>query len=220
MPTLVVYPDAGTGNTTVDGVTGRNVAGTWLQVRDGGGSFAFASEVETNCVYMDSNATPQWWRIYRSIFLFDTSILPDTCTINASIFNAYWTTAVDDYAQSISLVSSNPASNNALVAADYSTLGTTKYATDSVLLDRIGWAYNDLVMNAAGRAVISKTSVTKLGFRLTSDLSNTAPAIQTSKKTQLYMRMADYVGTQCDPKLTITYNAKYDINAIFLGSNF
>ena len=63
------------------------------------------------------------------------------------------------------IVASTPASDNDIVAADYSQLGSTPFASIAISALSAG-VYNDFTLDANGRANISPTGVSKFGTRL------------------------------------------------------
>ena len=201
--TLTVYPDPATGATTVDGFVGNTSYVDWATAR------ASATDgVDTNTTdtvparaYKEN---PTSWRIIRGIFNFDTSSLTNNANISAAVFSLFGTATVFNNADTtgIGVTSSNSASNNSLVAADYNitNFGSTAYA--SILFS--AWsksAYNDFTLDANGRANVNKTGVSKFGTRCTLDFSNTAPTILNDCSCYF----ADQAGTTNDPKLVVTY---------------
>lgn len=195
------YPDPNVETTTVDGYL-ESAYGVWATIR------AQANASVTN----DSDAA-HYFQSYRDgggsllkrhVYLFDTSTIPDSDTVSGAVISFYKTaTAVtnSDATETFDVVTSNPAANTSLTAADYnisnfgsSTLGSKSLSTMSLS------AYFDITLNSV--ASISKTGVTKLGHRMGLDLSNTNP---TSGGNQSDIRTADYTGTSSDPKLVVTH---------------
>lgn len=200
------YPDADPETNTVDGLVRRNyTASTWADLRDGAGTEAypsFAGPGDTASLF-SSATTNAWDTLVRSIYLFDTSSLPDDCTITSATFSLYIDSVQDNFDQAVGVVSSNPASNTDLVPADYGTLGTTRYATDIDITNITVGQYTDWDLNSSGIAAISKTGITKLGVRLSGDIDNIEPTWQASLVGEINARFADYGSTQ--PKLVVNY---------------
>jgi hypothetical protein len=215
--TLTVYPDAGTGATTVDGTVRRDgVNETFATIRAGAGTGANPTSSPVALLYLlASTTTNQYASVHRGIFTFDTSALPDAVTISAATFS--FCASIKDNSLGLSashsgtaLVGSTPASNNNLVAADYSQLGSTRYVTtDKAYADVVTGEtnYNDMTLNATGIAAISKTGITKLGARFAVDLDAGTPAWVSAATAYIYFYMADQTGTDSDPKLVVTYTA-------------
>ena len=73
----------------------------------------------------------------------------------------------------LALVSSAPASNTAIVIADYAIAnwGSVRFATDILLTTFSATsAYHDFALNSSGIANISKTGISKFGIRASSDI--------------------------------------------------
>lgn len=208
---LVVYPDAGSGNTTVDGYMRHVQANmTWAQIRAAAGTEANSTAEFMYMTYMQPYSTTRWNRLGRGGFTFDTSSLGAGATINSATLSTFHYAAAINNVFNISanIYSFVPANNNALVAGDFDSLGTTAFSTTKHSGDITHPAYNDWVLNSSGRSAISKTGITRLGSRDTDyDASGSTPPISgwTSGAAQIYIRASDYVGTSEDPVLTIGY---------------
>ena len=207
MAELTVYPDVGTGNTTVDGQTGREgVDETWATIRGSAGTtFATGGTSHYNGYILSSTTNDQWAGVRRCLYLFDTSALTGAASISAATFSLCDDGKADNYADSIAVVSSNPASDNDVIAADYSTLGSTLFAAALDITAINAGVYNDFALNGAGLAAISKTGITKFGTLSEADRANSMPAWASNVSSYWKARTADYTGTAKDPKLVITY---------------
>jgi len=209
--TLTVYPDAHPETTSVDGSTTRNnVLDTWAGIREGNGREAAAGNSADYVVYLISSGTSDRWdTLYRDAFLFDTSSLTDTVTINSATFSLYGTGVKSDaFSQSITLVSSNPNSNTELVSADYpiGRWGSTEFATRLAISSWNTSAYNDFSLNSNGIANISKTSISKFGTRISADFDNSPPIWQNVASSYARSYFAERTGTSQDPKLVVEYS--------------
>ena len=118
----------------------------------------------------------------------------------------------------LGLVSSNPASNTAIVNADYSCLGTTRYCDDDIPIINTNTAQystqnNWFVwpFNATGEAAISKTGITKLGIRDRTDIDAGTPTYIAQKANLSSLYTADK-GAGYKPTLIVDY---YTPNAVF-----
>lgn len=212
MATLTVYPDAGTGGTTVDASLEENAANaTWATIRDGAGDFVANSDAKDHFYDIVAGATSGWGGMARSIFTLDTAALGTGATISATVFSVYGDVKLNDNtispAPDMNVYGSTPASNNVCVSGDFAQIQTTAYATALAYADQVTAAYNDLTFNATGRDNISLTGITKLGIRNANyDVINTEPGQRVnSAESTLYGMMADTAGTTTDPKLVVTY---------------
>jgi len=160
---------------------------------------------------LENDADP-WGNLTRCVVLFDTSALGDTDTISSATFSLYaqsktlvgggLTPAV-----TVAIVSSNPASTSALVAADYADelYGTTDFATRLAYASVSTVAYNDFTLNASGIANISKTGISKFGLRVGADVDNSEPTGTGDTYYDIYFYTADQTGTTNDPKLVVEH---------------
>ncbi len=206
------YPDAGVNS--VDGYVERSVVGNWASVRDGAGDFSRDSKVNDGLIGLVSNVSNNWWRQQRGIFIFYTASLPNEANISAGTITIFGFAKVDDTAtpwkQSVNIYSANPASNNALVNADYAIadFGTTPFSTpisyDNFEIGTPGNP-NDFALNASGLAAIDPASVSKFGtLGVEYDVADTPPPHENSKTTRINVWMVEQ-GTTYRPKLVITY---------------
>lgn len=210
MTVSTFYSAVGTGGDSVDGTVGRlNVDETFSNIRGGAGTFVTeSSTVIWGAMIRASTTTNQFDRMVRSIFTFPTSSLPDDDVIDSAVFS------IIDFGDSsglgsneIGIVASTPASDNALVVADYSQLGTTDFATRISNASWTGQTYKDFTLNASGLANISKTGVSKFGTRLGWDIDNSFGGIWASGATTTFdTKFADTTGTASDPKLVVTHS--------------
>jgi len=200
-----------TSSTYKDGYALQYVAaGTdWTTIRGAGGSGAYDNESEIAgrvASHADSNS---WVQISRALLNIDTSSIPDTDTISSATFFGRGRSKADTFTAkpSLYLCSSNSANNNAIVAGDYDSLGTTSFCDTPIAYDDFdaanGW--NQWALNASGLAAISKTAATKLGLRLSWDILNSV-SWQASK----YATMGIYsfnAGAEYIPYLEVVYSA-------------
>ena len=205
-------PEAHPETTSVDGrvwVAAQNAI--WGTVRNTTGNNAADNEVDVDLVYADSTTTTnQYATILRGIFLFDTSSLTTNAIISAATISFYGTAKSNglvftDAHASIALVSSNPAVNIALANTDFNVanFGSTRYISDFSYAAYSTSAYNDMTLNADGRAAIAKTGITKFGTMFACDLDNSTPAWATGTSTGIRCYYADNGSNK--PKLVVTY---------------
>jgi len=215
------YPDADPESTSMDGWQGEGNADglSWSELHDesGGGtpmSGAWADQPELYIGYQEDYISNKWTQLYRSMILFDTSALPDNANISSAVISIYGKEILNDVGNSIGscIYSANPASNTDLSTADFDQYGTTELANTIAVGDFNDSAYNDHTLNASGIAAISKTGVSKFGWReSTYDAPDNTPPWQGNNcgTYPCYDRFraysADETGTSKDPKLVVTY---------------
>src|SRR3990167_4421757 len=208
--TSTFYPDADPESTSVDGQAScDNTATAWSTIQSAADS-ALASDIggQANHVYVGQETSNRWW-LYRSFYLFDTSALGDTDTIDSASFNLYVTATLNfntGTAKYISLVSSSPASDTAITTADYDQVGTTKLATDINTVDITLNEYKPWILNATGITNISKTDVSKFALRHGQDLNNEQPSVGGDNGIN-GARFQDYDGTTSGPKLVVEHTS-------------
>jgi hypothetical protein len=157
---------------------------------------------------IQSSATINKWElIKRSIVLFDTSSLPDTVNVTSSTLAVRGLAKADAAAwgTTIGVFASTPSSNTALASGDYAQLGSTElsdtitYAAFSIV------GYNTFTLNAAGKAAISLTGISKFGLREhTYDAHNVEPAYIASK-TSSFSVWTTEKGVGYKPTLVVNY---------------
>lgn len=211
--TLTVYPDPNPETTTVDGEARRQgVDEAFATLRNGvGNSSDDTASVSSFTRIACSATTNQFSSIYRSIALFDTSTLGAAAVISAATLSLYGTFKNDPagWSPSLDIYSAAPASNTALVNADYGTLGTTSYTGSPISYSAWAAAYNDFVLNATGRSAINVTGVSKFGAReSTYDAAGSAPTWSSGAAMTMEGFWADQTGTASDPKLVVTYSVQ------------
>lgn len=212
--TSTFYPDPNPETTTVDGRTYQQYGGgtgqVWATIRAAAGNGATDSGTgDEYASGLYSGPTSGLWNtVYRSIFLFDTSAIPDTDIISAATLSFYgFVGTINNFSQSIVPVSSNPASNTGLVSSDHSTLGSTAFATGISYGSWSTAGYNDFALNANGISNISQTGVSKFGLRCSGDQSNTEPTWAADTFAIGGCYYADETGTSKDPKLVVVHGA-------------
>jgi hypothetical protein len=201
------YPDAHTETSSVDGMAQRYTASgeSWSNMRTGAGATAWDSITYAYVLICSHANTSNWVSLARAIVLFNTSGLPDDCSITAAIVSIYGSLKADalNITPNINLYASTPASNTAIVAADYSQVGSTALSTLITYASFSVTGYNDFALNDL--TIISKTSITKLGFRNANyDVSGTTPTWSSNVISELDFYTAEQ-GTGYKPKLVITY---------------
>jgi len=212
-PFVYFYPDAHPETTSVDGHVFRTPPANdknWVNVHDGAGTGYNDSSATTLTRFYVLIGPVRWQYIYRSILLFDTSSIPADKTIHAAELRihgyaksvaAYW----PDWA--LVVVSSNPASNHQLIAADYQALGIVALS-DTIHIPAFDAAgHNTFTFNAAGLAAIIKGGITKLGIRENAyDRANVEPPLPSHGYARADYRSADNADIELKPRLGVSYS--------------
>lgn len=220
--TTTVYPDANVESTSVDAYMVRNNGGggsteAFSTIRAGAGTGSddtAASSIAAD-LFAGSGAANTYQTLYRAIYVFDTSSIPDTDSISAATISVCSrSTKVDQLGGNgaVGITDGTSASNTAIANSDFesNTSGTRNADTD---IDVGSWAadsvYNDWTLNATGIANISKTGVSKFTTKLGFDIDNTTTGLTWGSSGEILARSynADKAGTSCDPKLVVTHAA-------------
>lgn len=212
--TLTAYPDADPETNSVDGEVRRSPASpfeTWNAIRTGAGD-ASSDNTATGRVFLAYFNTGHDF-LWRIIHLYDTSSLTSGATISAAVSSFVTNSVTDGWTDSVSVAGCTPASNTALVNADFNIAnhGSTDFGNVTLAsLTADGSTYNDITLNASGEAAISLTSITKFSYRFTRDVTNTDPSGSGAVNSNITLFLADETGTSKDPKLVITFTAGTD----------
>lgn len=218
--TSTFYPDADPESTSVDGSVRHALDNqTWATIQGGAGNTVVDTGTGEALGLIYSGSTSGWQQISRAIFLFDTSAIADNDIIDSATLSFYGNGKSDGLTISptLNVYSSAPASNTALAAGDYDSLGTTAFSTNITNANFSTTAYNDFVLNASGLAAISKTSVSKFGTReSTYDALNVEPTRNgNSLLSHFNANCADQTGTANDPKLVVVHTAPITVKGEF-----
>lgn len=220
MAELVVYPDAHPEVSSIDGRvdhrTGPIGGGSgisWADLVAGAGTAKNDVLAHLTFIYMECGSdTNRYYHLIRGIFLFDTSPLPDDAQIISATLSLYGVIKIDagNWLPDVNIYAAAPASNKALEAGDFDSLGSTPFCDTPIGYNDWNIAgYNDFVLNADGLAAISKTGVTKFGARNANyDVAGVAPIWQETFNLDRYA-FTCYCAEKGDgfkPKLTITYS--------------
>jgi len=209
LKTVTFYPDAGVNS--VDGhAYHRIAAGTllWNDLTTGVGTDAhdvgtyFHPFRWTN--HADAN---EYEALYRGITLFDTSALPDDAVVDSATLSIYGAAKTDSNADApnLNVYSSAPVADNAIVAGDYDSLGSTAFSDNITYAAYDTAGYNDFVLNADGRGAIDVAGISKFGFRCANyDVDNIAPNWAAGTTTYFNAYTIEE-GVDFAPKLEVSY---------------
>ena len=211
--TTTFYPDPHAEISSVDGYAIHLQDNTaWTTLRGAAGTNGYESENITQVMGFKTGSTSLYTQIYRSLYVFDTSTLPSDATVLSANFYLYGYAKVDNNAAApnINIYSSAPATNTAIVAGDYDSLGSTAFSTPIVYGDWSITGYNVFPLNADGIAAIEVDDVSKFGTRSANyDVANVAPPrAGNNLYTSVSAWSADLAGIDKDPKLTVTYTSR------------
>lgn len=199
--TTTIYPDAHPETSTVDGSVTNGFNANWATVRNGvTGTSANDNAAEDRA--FQTHFTGGNYFVQRGFFLFNTASIPDADTVSSATFSLFTgsTGIQTGGGGDVDIVSSSPASNTAIVTADFDQVGSVSFAT-AALTSLSAGAYNDFSLDANGVANVSKTGVSKFGVRGSKDLDNVAP----TGESGWFVYYADQSGTTNDPKLVVVH---------------
>ena len=220
--TLTVYPDAGSGNTTVDGdakITGADVAFSTLV--NGAGTSSSDTSTLLHIHLRAGNSSSNWRTIGRIITTYDTSSLGTEVTIDSAKLS--WKISSVDQRMgitSVKILDVAPTSNNAVVNADYNIAkwGNTVFASETGF---VAGNTKDFILNQDGIDNISLDGISVFGARSQWDYQGYFTgswSIYLGWGYNFYS--SDNAGTTNDPKLIIEYSEAADINSLFFGFGF
>ncbi|KKP97242.1 MAG: hypothetical protein UR99_C0017G0025 [Candidatus Moranbacteria bacterium GW2011_GWD2_36_12] len=202
---------------TVDGIvaqyytTGTN-AYSLAQLRSGVGNTVWDTDASIYIFGITSDVNSAYYRyIMRSIFIFDTSSLTSGASISSASFKFYGNAKLNEGSMwssaALNLYSAAPASETALAAGDYDSLGSSAYCDTEISYSSFSiTGYNTFSLNSTGISAISKTGKTKIGARETYyDLGGNSPTWSTDKAVHVDGYFSEQTGTDKDPYLEVTY---------------
>lgn len=203
------FPDPDPETTSVDGDILQSTSASWATIRGAAnGNTANPSGPSIDVRFRASTVTNEWDRMDRGITLFDTSSINDGDTIDSATYSIKGANAINNFSQSVVMVDSTPASNTNIVVGDYAQVGTAEQATGRITI--ASWsttAYNVFTLSATGLGNISKTGVSKFGYRVSGDFDNIEPTWSSGLAADCSGDSADVAGTAQDPKLAVTSSA-------------
>ncbi len=192
---LTVYATASDGSTYLTGTV-------WLTVRNATTGHDTVYATGTNLSIITYFATPSY-ALYRGFEYFNTSALPDDCTITGAVLSLYGYAQGEIDAGHADLCLYAGTQADPLVKEDYDSFGATLLTAGSYSYE-YPWsliAYTAATLNAAGLAVISKTGTTKFALRVKGDVDAAAP---TGNYNYMYP-FSNEKGAGYLPKLVVTY---------------
>jgi len=186
---------------------------TWANIRGGAGNGTGGACSQCNFAYIRaSHTTNQWRNLTRFITNFDTSAIGTDSVTSATLSLASYTGSKSNALASspvMNVYSANPASDTALVAADYSTTGTTAFATGIAYAswNNSGDNYNDFTLNASGIAYIDGAGYSNFASKFEYDSSDSMPTWFDFLDSEMNGYTSEWAGTSLDPKLVVVHSA-------------
>lgn len=199
--TSTFYPDANPETTSVDGFLEYYADPTTCPTAAGQAAATSANDSSTSINGLQYSDGGTDCNLQRAATLFDTSAIPDTDTVSSAIASLRGTFSGNTNSFSVRVVTFAPASNTALATADFNDFGTTSLANEIAVGSWSTSGYNDFTLSDLTQ--VSKTSVTKLGYRLTGDINASA----STGSNYAQSASADTVGTTSDPMLVVVHAA-------------
>lgn len=204
------YPDAGSGNATVDGYAREIVTlgETWANILGGDGVDANDTDTDNFGAIFRSHASNNWWYNARAILVYDASGLPDGCIKSAATLSVRFQSKADTLSTTpdTNVYSSAPANNNAVVGGDYNSLGTTPFCDTPITYANWVATWIDFAFNQDGIDAISKTVASPFGMRSpTYDVGGTEPNGASSDSIAYLQMYTSDQGAGYKPKLVVTY---------------
>ena len=219
MPVTTFYPQVDPETTSVDGRV-LNEEGAVYATVQGAAAGTAAPSAEAGEVYaLQNTKTPGLvFTVGRAFTLFDTSSLNNGDTVSAATYSIWFVTINNADTDSVSVITTSPASNTNLVTDDFDQAGTTKQATDVALSAITGNQYTDIALNSTGLTNVSLTGISKFGMRTAKDIAATQP----TGVNNISQMFADTAGTANDPKLAVTHSLALEtsvksITSLLLG---
>jgi RHS repeat-associated protein len=212
--TSTFYPDGDPESTSVDGdvarINGTNPA--WSAMIYGAGTYVDDNLTNTD-VFIAANSTGGYSQVARSIFAFDTSLIPDGNAIDAATLSLYATNydASPGFLpnSTVGIYGVTSTSTTSLKPYDYQTFSSTTISNTTYASSTWSVGYKNFVFNASGLASIGRAGLTRVGFRNANyDGAGVDPGYSGSAASQGFAAAAaDTAGTTQDPKLVVEHSA-------------
>lgn len=199
--TSTFYPDANPESTSVDGYLEYYADPVTCPVASAAAAATTANDSSTSINGLQYGDGGPDCNLQRGATLFDTSAIPDTDAVSSAIVSLRGTFGGNTNGYNIRVVTFSPASNTSLSVNDFNDFGTTAIATEMAVASWSTSGYNDFTITDLTQ--ISKTGVSKFGWRLTGDIDAASPGALNYAQSD----SADATGTTSDPKLVVVHAA-------------
>jgi len=193
----------------VDGITRQTepTGDTFTNLVNAAGSSSDDSGILGSAIDIQSDSdTSEWTQLTRGIFLFDTLLLDSDKNVYNANVSLYVNTKTDGLTctPDTGIYETAPASDTALVNADYATFGSLLLSNEIAYNDIVTGSYNSWNLNAAGRSKVGREEITKFGTRSNYDATDTPPTWSASLSSNVNVFFSEN-GTSTEPKLTVFY---------------
>ena len=207
------YSDSHPEVSSVDGFTGDTLANfNWASKVARPGNDSNDINITIPITYIASSGDAGLWNsLYRSILLFDTSLLDDDIIISNVELHLYGTAKTDTFVPAIApdanVYTSAPVSNTVVADGDFDSYGSIALCDTAITY--ANWAIDDwniFIFNQDGINEISLDGITKLGLRNANyDVAISSPEWSAGKSASVSCSSADGNESQ-RPKLIISYS--------------
>ncbi len=207
MGTVTDFVPVAGANSPCDGMV-RRYSGTggetFSDIRAGAGTDAYVTDNAIEIILNSTAFSDKYNLLYRGILNFDTSDI-GIDLISAASLKLYATSkAVDLGDTSIDATAVTPDSTDTVITSDYADFGTTSFGSIASISSATLSAYNEIALDADGRAYIDASGVTSFGIKLGWDVSGaSSPTWASSVNTKFYFASADSGSNK--PTLTVTH---------------
>jgi len=149
--------------------------------------------------------------IGRGFYVFDTSAIQDTDTIDSATMSLFYAGSKDnddnDGKDYIVFVSNSQSASSTLTTSDFPNIGSVAFS-DTIDIGSVSASqYYDWTLNATGLAVINKTGYSYLATREGHDMENEAFVGGSNTFNYVNWYFSQHTGTTNDPKLTVIHSA-------------
>jgi len=174
--------------------TSASYQGTWQAFR--------AQEIHQD--HISIGQTPEY-KICRGAVFFDTSILPDNCTITSATLSlrVYVNMSVHEFNVTVQNGKTTSFPHMPLTVIDYSQALYEENGGSTNSSEAIDLEYFNITLNTQGKSFIEKTATTKLFLRSNKDIEQIVPT-----QVEEIMFFASEAGEDYAPKLYVTYETE------------
>ena len=148
------------------------------------------------------------YNIHRSFAPSVTDSIGSTSTVSAASLFMKPTGDTTGYTAQLALCATTQASTSTVSTEDYDQVGSSKLSADTTMNS----GTNFLEVIITDLSAISKTDVTKIGFRHKNDFDNITPTGSTGADQAVNYYNSSYTGTTRDPYYSITYTIAAGVN--------
>lgn len=172
------------------------------------GSYSVTNFISDSAVYIRSSTTVnRYSTLNNGVFMFDTSILPDTAIASSAILSLYGVSKSDNLSITPNIAIYKTNSTNTSVLSTDRQLATDIQISDTVIT-YAGYnisGYNEFPLNATGLSYISTTGLTRI---VTRNPNHEVAVIEPTWKSYVSSELRVYFsekGASYAPKLSIDY---------------